>query len=847
MAKRKKGEAVFDGYTAGWYDFDTEEVCFSFWENGERMARSFVYDWHFFLAKDEIEEATRIELFDRAVDHVEIEGGYAKIYMPYYNGLRKDLIAIMQDVGLHPLEGDVHPVDRYLYDHNLKLNDNPKILYYDLETDTSDGGWDHIERHQLLSVAYGPSLDKMECITIREDSCGSEEKLLEKFLKVVADYDVLIGWNSQNYDEVVLKARAKKYRLWPNWKMVNHLDLMLLFKQYYMRDETGSGVRISFSLDNIAQTVLGEGKVEGLDKHRMREMLETRPAEVIRYNKRDVEIMIELEAKLGYISAHTVLAHICNRFLSDYALRSSYLVDGFVLKHASQVAKFHFGMKGKFQDENDERKSIAGAHVMEPILGLHKGVCDIDFSALYPSIVISFNISPETKVCMIKEFLKNSNGVHPTELGNFSVAANGAVYRTDVEGIFPAISKIALSHRQTFKDEAKRLEEDGEGSIAHRRAVQSSNAWKVLANSMYGVLASKFARYSDLESGEAITSTGKVLLLRVAALAEKNGIPVVYGDTDSNFLICTVAVANEFCELVVIDCMEYFRSRGAREGWLSIKLDAEFTRLILVAKKRYFGKKANGKWDVRGLELIRSDNCRYSREMQRRLITYLLEAANPNPKMAKRLVEKWALPLFEKEVGTDDLFLAQSLNQPLAAYAQETVHVRIAKDLLRRGLEVYQGMKIPYVITGRADGKLQAVHVDDFEGEYDASLYWKAKVFPATERILNLVWPDNKFEWKELYSYQFGGPKQKDLFVATPKKDPVTIVLDEREADKLKVIRKVVEEFPGDHPLELEIQLEDGGVGIMSDIRVRFVPELVIELEKVTGRRIYFGSENWDQ
>jgi len=844
MGKSKRNSRGIE-YTAGWHDYASKKICFAYWSDGERMQREFDFDWYFFLRKIDAEKVA-CRTLDGMTDSIEEHGDFVKLFVPFYDEKRKDLIEWLQAQGVEPLEADVHPLDRFMFDtEEIVISSEPKILFYDIETDSSKGGWEHIEDHRILSIAYAGRRGEVKCLIAKTADSKGEKELIEKFLDIAANHDTLIAWNGEAYDEVVLRERAKLYKIYPNWNAINFLDMLQLFKKYYMRDGEGSGVRISFSLENISQTVLGSGKLEDMPKHRLIDVWRKDKDKLIAYNKRDVQIMQELEEKLRYVEAQTMLAQLCNRFLSDRALRSAFLVDGFVLKYAAEKNKVHF--KTKVQRESyDDEKPIEGAFVMDPTRGLHLGICDLDFSSLYPSIVISWNISPETKLNIPQDELERADGFG-ADIGG-ARAANGAIFKQGESGVFPAISAKALFARQSWKSKAKELEEIGqEGSMEHRIAQQRSDAWKVLANSMYGVLSSPFSRYYDTECGEAITVTGKTIIQKVIELAKAKGLEVVYGDTDSIFLKCTKAIAEEFSAIAVEHVKEFVVSMGATPGLIKLKLDAEFVRLFFTAKKRYAGKKTSGKWDVRGLELIRSDGCKYSRELQRRLIEFVLEADRPSVKMAKFLTEKWAHRLFSGGATVDELFLAQTLSRSVDNYKVDTLHVRIAKELMAKGREVYVGMKIPYIVTGKKNGRLEAVHKDEYTGHYDARLYWRSKVYPPTRAVLESVFPDAMDEWARLDDYEIGGPRQPTLFDKKSKVNYVDLGFHESDSEKFEEVRSILDKHPGEHPIRLVLQLKEAEATLMSECRVRFVPELVIELEKAVGHKVYYGKEDWDQ
>lgn len=750
MAKKKKGVE----YTAGWYDWDSRKICLAYWDNEKRMQHSFDSKWYFFLKRKDAEEVA-CRKFDGFCDEVEEDGDFIKLFMPFYDERRETFIEWLREKGVEPLEADVHPVDRFMFDNELKISDSPKVLFYDIETDSRKGGWDDIGQHQLLSIAYAGKGEKVRCLIADSSDEEGEKDLLNRFFNIVEKYDTLIAWNGAAYDEVVLRARAKLHKIFLKWNSVNFLDMMQLFKKYYGRDESGSGVRISFSLENIAKTVLGKGKIKDIETHRLIDVFELNPEKLIEYNKRDVEIMLELEEKLRYVEAQTSLAQLCNRFLGDRSLKSSYLVDGFVLKYAAKSKIAHFKTKMYYEGQDEERQ-IEGAFVMDPVLGLHEQVCDLDFSSLYPSIMISWNVSPEMKLA--KDFSDPS-------FEDYATAANDAKFDMTSSGVFPSIVKTALDARSHWKKEAARLEKEGlESSTEHRIAKNRSDAWKVLANSMYGMLSSAFSRYYDPDCGEAITVTGKTIIQKVIQFARDHGIEVIYGDTDSVFIKSSKDQAIEFSVLAEKHIDEWASRLGAMSGLIRLKLDAEFTRIFFTAKKRYAGKKTTGKWDVRGLELVRSDGCKFAREFQRRIVEYVLEADFPSADKAKSIVEVWARRLNSGKVDAEYLLLAQSLSHSIEAYKVEPVHVRIAKELMAKGKEIYVGMKIPYIIIGKDGTRQKAVHVDEFDGNYDAQQYWIGKVYPPVQRILDAIFPKEEKMWKQMLKHLQHNKRQGNLF-----------------------------------------------------------------------------------
>lgn len=839
--------ASHQGYTAGCYDSKHSEVYFTYWEDGRREVDAFKFDWYFYLTRKDALRVVDRTFFNRMVNDVEDCGELFKIYMPYYGDERRDLIQWMDEIAvIDPLEADVDPVTRFVSDNEVKISLQPRLLFFDMETDAR-AGFDNISKHRILSISYGHNPDDIECLVANSDTDAGEEELLDAFLDQVSKHDAIVSWNGEEYDDKVLKARTKKLNLRVDWQMINFVDHMQVFQRYFQRDEEGKGVRVSYSLENISQTCLGEGKVElGIPKRRMIDVWREHREKLIEYNNVDVLRMCQLEDKYKYIESLTVMAQVCNRFLSNRALGAGHLIDGFVLRYGTKNGH-RFGTK---IENYKPPEKIPGAWVMEPLPGLHEGVCDLDFSALYPSVIRAFNISPEVRN-KDYELPEIDDPRYDLANPNIAIASNGAVFQTDKEGLFPAIVTETGGNREQYKKKAAALEKEGkENTHEHRMNYQRSVAWKQLTNALcLGTMASPHSRYYDRESGEAITSSAKFIELSVVKLAEDSGLPSIYGDTDSGFIRCKKQIGIEFIPRAEKHVDELLERRGAKKGLIRLKLDAYFLRLIFTGKKHYAGKKDTGVWDIRGLKIIRSDGCRYTRELERRILELLLEAKSPSPQVAEKIVRKWADKLFSGTLPVKDLVVAQGLAKPLGAYAKPLpVHAKVAKDMMERGLEVYQGMKIPYIFTGRKDGKLTAVHVDDYEGEYDPVHYWN-RVFPETKSLLESAWPRQQAVWDALESYNPNAP-QKELFDPIQSSGvPSVVVFKLKESDRnlLTDIRRALDEFPGSHPVVLCLQLDSGAeLNLKTECKVRLRPELIKQLESVVSHRVHYDKEDWD-
>jgi DNA polymerase elongation subunit (family B) len=862
--------AVQSGFTNAWYDYHNHEICLKRWTNEGIEVVRHDSDWCFFLRVEDFEKVNG-RAFDKFVQRVEeFDRNHVSVFMPYYGSKRKpgrrDFIDWLRERGVEPLEADVDPVTRFLSDNIQQIAD-PRILFFDLETDPrlgfvlNDRG-DTVPHPDMrvLSVSWGSTVDNVGFDMIdpnlahyikspHDESSevdNAEFNLLRDFFTdVVSGYDLLVAWNGDAFDEIVLKNAARRLGINANWRMVNFLDFMQLFKHPYYgfgRDKEGTGVKISYSLDVISQKILGHGKLKGVPGSKMYEIWRDTPEVIEPYNRTDVARMIELEQKNRYIASHVVLTRLCNRFPSSRTLKSGFTNDGFLLKHGAvkeDRAKIFFPTKqnATWVDDGDKNK-IEGAFVVDPVVGLHEGVVCLDFGSLYPNIIRTFNISFDTRI--------DEKDIHLYGEGNYSQAFNGSYFRTDRTGVVAGIVEQTLERRGKYKNLLKELVR---GSDEYKNAKTMSESWKVLQNAMYGLSAAPSSRIYDTQCGESVTITGQTIIKLVIALAQKWGITVVAGDTDSLFMLCGVKTANDFIEAAADLVDEIVEERGGRPGFIRLGFDENedvFSRIFWVAKKRYAGQPMSGGTPViKGLETIRTDGCKMRRDMQRSLIDAIL-SGEVDQESAISVVNDWKALLYSDRLNPNDIVITEGVSKQLGDYKVDTAAVRVAKQMLKDGREVFPGMKIPYIVKNLNVGGTigDVVHIDDFDGEFDRDYYWQNKIYPATQRILESVFPKSKHVWERL---QVTSPneKQKDMFEKPPKNYPVFLIVLRTGDEKLfPAFKAVLKQYSGNTPVEFKISGEDDVV-VSLKMTVEPCAELVDEVEDLFGHRCYYGSRPW--
>ena len=448
---------------------------------------------------------------------------------------------------------------------------------------TSIAGHDSVTNDYFVYVVNkGEKIDK----TIKGakvESFDTEEGLLSAFMTKWREINptIVTGWNIDYFDVTYLYNRYKllfgqqfanqlspigkvsynKYRSRYIIGGVSCLDYLALYKCYNFTELP------NYRLDTVASIELGRGKIEyegNLDQL-FRDDIE----KFIEYNLVDVELVVDLDKKLQFIDLARAICHTGHVFYEDFLFSSKWLEGAILtfLRRSGRVAPNKPRRKPRNEDGSDGEGKFTGAYVKEPKPGLYKWVYDLDLTSLYPSIIMSINISPETKIGKLKGYsaeqhmkgnletysiVDDSGNEFPPlpkekflkfiEKNKYSVAANGVLYRTDKVGVIPEILSVWFDKRVEYKNLMKKYGKEGNDEqykfYGKRQLVQ-----KIMLNSLYGVLGLPSFRFYDVDNAEATTITGQTVIKTTELIANQYYSKVigkeddynVYTDTDSVF------------------------------------------------------------------------------------------------------------------------------------------------------------------------------------------------------------------------------------------------------------------------------------------------------------------------
>lgn len=620
-------------------------------------------------------------------------------------------------------EADVAETTRILidmYTDSDSVSTGHNIMFFDIEVEMDSGLPDTDKaENEITSIAvYFTNSKKYTVFVLDKDNSGSktklddssvdliscltEKELLRKFFDLYEQNKptIITGWNCDMFDVPYLFNRTKNllgkrealrfspikehffspYRNRFFFGGVSILDYLSVYKKFTYTQLP------SYSLDAVSKKELGRGKVEyegNLDELKKKDL-----KKFIEYNITDVELVIKLNEKLQFIDLIQGICHVGHVPYEDYMYSSKYL-EGAVLtflKRRGIVAPNKPADRREkmaaVRDSGDEK--FIGAYVKDPIVGKYEWIYDLDLTSLYPSIIMSLNISPENKIGKIenwnaeeyvknidKEYIVDGQVITRDQIETFfktykySVASNGVLYDTEKKGVIPQILDEWFDQRVEYKNLMKEYGKAGDSEkyafYKQRQLVQ-----KILLNSLYGVLGLPAFRFYDIDNAEAVTLSGQTVIKKTANILNKkynkelgteNVDYNIYIDTDSCFFSALplvkhrfpdidtnddqlmtekiYAIANESQEFINqfydVFAKKYFNIDSHR---FEIKQEMIAKSGLWVAKKRYAqwiiadnGVTIN-KLDVKGLDVVRSSFPKAFQKFMSNILISILNGAS---------------------------------------------------------------------------------------------------------------------------------------------------------------------------------------------------------------------------
>ena len=327
--------------------------------------------------------------------------------------------------------------------------------------------------------------------------------------------------------------------------------------------------------------------------------------------------------------------------------------------------------------------------------------------------MITYNLSPDTYIS--PEEPQPSSGVYQTPEVKHK-------FRKAPPGFYKEALTFLINIRGNIRQKMKTLKSK---TVEYKVLDARQKAVKVITNAAYGYAGWVGARWYIKPVAEAAAAWGRYTILAASQMAEKAGIQVVYGDTDSLFL--------NHDESKVLKIKEKIK----RELKLDVEISEVYKRIFFTeAKKRYAGLLKDGSLDIVGLEVIRGDWAEVAKKVQEHILEIILKDSSPNK--AIDFVRTIIGDLKNRKIPFRDLIIWKNLTKSPDDYAIKAPHVEAAKILKEKGWRLTGGDKVGYIILtgkGRLYSRVKPYIFAKYE-EVDIDYYIINQVLPVALRIL---------------------------------------------------------------------------------------------------------------
>ena len=416
-----------------------------------------------------------------------------------------------------------------------------RILSFDLEV-RNPHGMPNSEEDEIIMIGVSSNFGINQVISTKTNSddrkdfvnqVESEKAMIEEFVNIIKEnnVDIIVGYNSDNFDFPYLKDRAKildvdldigmddssvkfirrGYANAASFKGLIHVDLYLVMRRYMTLER--------YTLERVYYELFGEEKID-VPGERIWEFWDNGGEELdnlFDYSLDDVVSTLKIAEQT--LPLNLELTRIIGQPLFDVSrMATGQQAEWFLVKQAYFDDEVVPNKQGSNFADRAAAEDNEGGYVKEPEKGLHENLVQFDFRSLYPSIIISKNISPDV---MVLGDVKNE------DLYNIS-PEHGIKFKKSPQGFIPSVIDKILQERFRIKREMKASTDE-----TQKKSLDvQQQAIKRLANTMYGIYGFPRFRWYSFECAKAITSWGRQYIKSSIKKAEEYGFYTIYADTD---------------------------------------------------------------------------------------------------------------------------------------------------------------------------------------------------------------------------------------------------------------------------------------------------------------------------
>lgn len=375
-------------------------------------------------------------------------------------------------------EADINPIFVCLSEHYLNA-ESPKLqtAFFDIEVDFDpERGYASPDDAFMPITAISVHLqwlDTLICLAVPPKKLSinqakelvkdfpnthifeTEAEMLDTFLNLIEDADVLSGWNSEGYDipytvnrvtKVLSKDDTRRFCLWDQYPRRRefekfgrtattydltgrvHMDSLELYRKYTYEE------RHSYRLDAIGEMEVGESKTvyEGT----LDQLYNNDFRKFIEYNRQDCALLNKLDQKLKFLDLSNKLAHE-NTVLLQTTMGAVAVTEQAIINEAHRRG-FQVPNRTKMGERDDA--TAAGAYVAYPKEGIHDWIGSLDINSLYPSAIRALNMGPETIVGQLRQTY--------TEDYINSMMSKGKSFAASWEGKFGSLEYESIMNKE---------------------------------------------------------------------------------------------------------------------------------------------------------------------------------------------------------------------------------------------------------------------------------------------------------------------------------------------------------------------------------------------------------------
>jgi len=363
--------------------------------------------------------------------------------------------------------------------------------------------------------------------------------------------------------------------------------------------------------------------------------------------------------------------------------------------------------------------SFTGAFVKDPLVGLHENIAVVDFRSYHISLIMAYNISPETIDIPCEKYSE----------------VLGHKISKDKKGFVPDLLENFLSLRMSIKNDMKNYNKE---SQEYKSLYAKQYALKILLASTYGYMGFAGARWYCRPCLEIMYHLVRTKIQDTINSFIALGYTVIYGDTDS----CFIKYTNE--EKLSSDLKKINKSLPES---MSLETEGLFSSGLFVlsrdktkgAKKKYALLSKDGALKIKGFEFVRRGWCPLVKETQKELFNILL--IDKDVKKALDYIRQVIIDLETKKVPIEKLVLQSFVHKNIKSYKTLNPAVAALSYAKKHGEKINENRLVEYIITNYPSKNISdkaRLYKEDEVYDYDTPYYLDNQLLPSVESIFEV-------------------------------------------------------------------------------------------------------------